>query len=121
MAAQKVVTGPHRQPHQPVLERRFPAKTAQLLVRLGPDFLHDVFDFRFAPGIAAGGRKNTRGIAGHQRFERGRIALEHRGYKLRIAMLHQAESVMRRWKNNARAFGFCSASDEKWRSLPVSI
>src|SRR5438876_5247190 len=101
MTSQKVVTSAHSQAHQPVLKRRFAAKTAQLLVSLGPDFLHDVFDFRFAPGIAPRGRKDPGRISRHQRFETGRIALEHRGYKLRIALLHQAKSVLRAWKINA--------------------
>src|SRR6266852_3761130 len=108
MAAQKVVTGAHRQAHQPMFERRFAAKTTQLQVSLAPNLLDNVFDFRLATGITARGGKDARRITGDQRFETGRIALEHRGYEVRIGLLHQADLVMRPWKNKATAFVFYS-------------
>ena len=85
-----------------MLEWRFAPKTSQLLVSFAPDFLDNVFHFGLAPGIAPCGGKDARRITGHQWFERGRFTFEHRGYKLRIALLHRPEIVMGGWKSGAQ-------------------
>ena len=64
MPAQKIVTRPHRQPHQPVFERGLAAKGGQLLERLHPNFLDDILDLAFPEFRTEGG---TMIIPGHGR------------------------------------------------------
>src|SRR5436190_10825859 len=91
MPAQKVEARPHRQPHQPMFERRFPTKTRQLLVGLHPHLLDDVLHLAFTPRITTRGRENPWRVLCNQWLEAGRIAFEHGGYQLRFRGFHPAE------------------------------
>src|SRR5215204_2678344 len=71
-----------------MFERGFSAETLELLKSFQPDFLDDVFDLALAAGVAPCGGKNSRRIFLDQRFEAGRVSLQHCGNQLRFAGFH---------------------------------
>src|SRR5262249_40823777 len=88
MGAQKVVTGPDGQAHEPVLEGSVASKTAELMKRLEEDFLDDVFDLTFATGVAAGGGEDAWLVLFQQRLEAGGVATQHSRNQLRVGQFH---------------------------------
>ena len=90
MGSKKIVARPDRQAHQPMLERRFASKTAELLERLDPNLLHDIFHLAFAPGITARGAKNPRRIFLDQWLEAGGVASQHSGNEIRFRRVHES-------------------------------
>src|SRR5260370_18583790 len=91
MAAKEIITSPHGQPHQPVLERGFAAETAEFLEGLHPDLLRDVFDLAFPSRVTASRSKNARRIFLNQRLEASGVALQNGGYQLRFGSFHPRE------------------------------
>jgi hypothetical protein len=74
-----------------MLERGLSPEASQLLERLEPHFLRDVFNLAFAPSVASRRRKNARRISLYQRFEALGIALQNGGDQLRFGSFHWAE------------------------------
>src|SRR5690349_10893269 len=123
MAAQEIVAGPHREPHQPVFERSFAAKTLQLLIGFEPHLLDDVLDLTFAPGITAGSSKDAGRIFLDQRLEAGGVAFQHRRYEFRFGPFHRLRTMpdgQRRPKGVFLAEGVKSSKRPSSREAPSS-
>ena len=88
MLAQEIVAGAHSHAHEPVLEGRIAPEAGKFVKGLRPDLLNDVFDFVFTAGVAAGGRKQSWGIFGHERLKARSVAAQHRANQLRVAPFH---------------------------------
>src|SRR5580693_2276101 len=99
-----------------MLERRFAAKTCQLLERFEPDFLDDVLDFAVAAGVTAGGGENPRRILGNERLEARGVTFQHRGNEFRIGSFHVcAEYDKQRAVTEAKSSRHSGSIDAKAR------